>query len=256
MKRLRLRRSTWLWLGPTCILAAVLILGSIPQGALRITPPPSDAEVGRWVHIEGAANTRDLGGYATSNGQRVKRKMVYRSAKLNRLTAAGVATFRELHLEVVIDFCNRLTPWPLFGGDVWGVQLVSSVRGCPMSFSGDGPPEEFYIRGVRENADAFREAFTLLADESNYPLLYHCAAGTDRTGVMSALLLLVLNVDRETVIADFRLSERVNHPGSLPAMEALLDQVASAGGIEKYLEALDVKRETLQCIRSILLETP
>ncbi|MFO0837449.1 MAG: tyrosine-protein phosphatase [Phycisphaerae bacterium] len=124
-----------------------------------------NAEPGRWVHVEGAANTRDIGGYATRNGQRVKRGMVYRSAKLNRLTDAGVVTFRGLHVKVVIDFCSRLTPWPLFGGDVWGVQLASSVRGCPMSFSKDGPPEEFYIRGVRENAGAFREAFALLADE-------------------------------------------------------------------------------------------
>ena len=217
---------------PAALVVAVLAIGSIPQGPLVITPPPANAEPGRWVHIEGAANTRDTGGYATRDGHFVKRGMVYRSAKLNRLTAAAADAWRKLGVKTVIDFCNRLTPWPLFGGDVWSVQLTSSVHGCPMSFSKDGQREEFYIRGVQENADAYRAAFELLADADNYPVLYHCAQGTDRTGVMSALLLSLLSVDRETIIADFRLSEQVSLPGSLPAMEALLNHVEAQGASE------------------------
>jgi hypothetical protein len=178
--------------------------------------------------------------------------MIYRSAKLNRPTSAGAAAWRDLGVETVIDFCNRLTPWPLFGGDAWSVQLVSTVHGCPMSFSKDGPREEFYIRGVRENADAFRDAFELLADVDNYPVLYHCAAGTDRTGVMSALLLAMLGVDRATIISDFRLSEKVDLPGSLPAMNALLDHIDEQGGIEPYLASKGVTRATQSEIRRIL----
>lgn len=49
---------------PVVIIAIVLAIGSIPQGPLVITPPPASAEPGRWMHIEGAANTRDAGGYA------------------------------------------------------------------------------------------------------------------------------------------------------------------------------------------------
>jgi len=240
--------------GPGSFVAIVLAIGSIPRGPLVITPPPADAEPGRWVHIEGAANTRDAGGYPTRDGRFVKRGMIYRSAKLNRLTSAGADAWRELGVKTVIDFCNRLTPWPLFGGDVWTVQLASTVHGCPMSFKKDGPREDFYIRGVRENARAYRRAFELLADAENYPVLYHCAFGTDRTGVMSALLLSLLRVDRATIISDFRLSEQVNHPGVLPAMEALLDHITAQGGIQPYLESMGVRQETQQRIRRHLLD--
>ena len=240
--------------GTIAVIALVLGWGSIPQGELIITPPPPCAEPGRWVHLEGAANTRDAGGYATSDGCVVKRGMIYRSAKLNRLTSYGAAAFRELGVKTVIDFCNRLTPWPLFGGDAWSVQLSSSVRGCPMSFGKEGPTNEFYIRGVRDNAGSYRKAFELLAETDSYPVLYHCAAGTDRTGVMSALLLSLLDVERDTIIEDFRLSERVDLPGSLPAMEELLGYIDDQGGIERYLESIGVMSATQQSVRDCLLK--
>ena len=241
-------------IGLIIVLVCVLVCGSLPDGPLVITPPPANGEPGRWVHIEGAANTRDAGGYPTNDGRFVKRGMIYRSAKLSHLSATGAAAYRELGIKTVIDFCNRLTPWPLFGGDTWSVQLVSSVHGCPMSFSKQGPAEEFYIRGVRENAAEYRRAFELLADSENYPVLYHCRAGTDRTGVMSALLLSLLHVDRATVLADFRLSEQVELPGSLPAMNVLLDRIEADGGIENFLEEIDVSRVTQVRIRENLLE--
>jgi protein-tyrosine phosphatase len=251
----RSRKKRFILVGaPLIATAIVFIIGSIPEGPLVIKRPPADAEPGRWVYIEGAANTRDAGGYPTRDGRFVKRGMVYRSAKLNRLSSAGADAWRELGVKTVIDFCNRITTWPLFGGDVWAVQLASSVRGCPMSFGKVGPREEFYIRGVRDNADAYREAFELLADADNYRVLYHCAAGTDRTGVMSALLLSLLGVERETIIKDFRLSEKVNLPGNLPAMQALLDHVDGQGGIEAYLESIGVTRATQDQIRACLLE--
>ena len=240
--------------GPLAVVAIVIGWGSIPEGPLVITPPPANAEPGRWVHIEGAANTRDAGGYSTRDGRFVKRGMIYRSAKLSRLSSAGADAYRSLGVKTVIDFCNRLTPWPLFGGDTWSVQLASSVRGCPMSFSKDGPREEFYTRGVRDNAASYCEAFEILADGENYPVLYHCAAGTDRTGVMSALLLSLLGVDRDTLLADFRLSEQVNLPGSLPAMKTLLEEIDAAGGIGPFLEGIGVSAATQHRVRDNLLD--
>lgn len=231
-----------------------LYLGLIPSGPSIITPPPVDAESGRWVHLEGAANTRDAGDYPTRDGRRVKGDVIYRSGKLNRLTDEGVRAFRSLRVKTVIDFCNRLTPWPLFDGDVWGVQLASSVHGCPLSFDGDDTLEDYYISSVAANAAEYRAAFKLLADPDNYPLLYHCAAGTDRTGVMSALLLTLLDVDRETVIADFRLSEKVNRPGKLPALKALLKHIDASGGIKAYLESIGVTADIQNRIRECLLE--
>lgn len=253
--RLSKRTKRGLRIGvPLILIAVVLVWGSIPEGPIVVTPPPADAEPGRWVHVEGVANTRDAGGYPTRDGGFVKRGMIYRSAKLSRLSADGAETYRDLGVETVIDFCNRLTPWPLFGGDAWSVQLASSVRGCPISFSKDGPDEEFYTRGVRDNAASYRKAFEILADGENYPVLYHCAAGTDRTGVMSAMLLSLLGVDRETLMADFELSAKVDLAGYPDAMIALLDQIDAAGGVGPFLDELGVPRATQNRIRDNLIE--
>jgi hypothetical protein len=249
-------RSRWRWvLGALAFATACVFVGDAtfrPSGPR--TPPPAGAEPGRWVYLEGAANTRDAGGYPTADGRLVKRGMIYRSATLSRLSSRGANAFRSLGVKTVIDFRNRLTPWPPFNGDVWSVYLASSVHGCPMSFAKGDPQGESYVRGVRENAGSFREALELLSHEENYPVLYHCAAGKDRTGVMSALLLSLLGVDRDTIVADFRLSEQVGLPGSLEAMEALLDRVAERGGIGAYLSEFGVPPDTQERIRALLLD--
>lgn len=237
----------------TSVLAGTFIADTLMRHSGPRAAPPANAEPRRWVNLEGSANARDIGGYPTADGRLVKRGLVYRSAKLSGLTSAGVETFRKLGVKVVIDFSNRLTPWPLFGGDTWGVQFAATVRGCPMTFKNRGRPEDFYLRGVRDNAAAFRSAFEMLANEQSYPVLYHCAAGKDRTGVMTALLLALLGVDRETIMADFRLSEQVNLSVNVPAMEALLDQVQAGGGIEHYLAACGVSSATQEEIRKLLI---
>ncbi|MFO0836913.1 MAG: hypothetical protein U1D55_00180 [Phycisphaerae bacterium] len=55
-------------------------------------------------------------------------------------------------------------------------------------------------------------------------------------------------------MADFRLSEQVNLPGSLPAPEALLDQITSGGGIEQHLASISVPKATQERIRNLLIE--
>lgn len=254
MKLSRRTRRSLLIAGPPTVIVLVLGWGALPEGPLVVTPPPLNAESGRWVHLEGAANTRDAGGYSAADGRSVRHGMIYRSGKLARLSAAGAEAFRALGVKTVIDFCNRLTPWPLFGGDGWSVHCAAAVRGCPMSFMSGEPADEFYIRGVRDNAASYRKAFELLADEANYPVLYHCRAGTDRTGVMSALLLTLLGVQRDTVVGDFRLSEEVALPGDLHALQALLDRVEAEGGIDAYLDKIGVTEEVRQQVRANLLE--
>lgn len=233
----------------------VVGLGLHRQGRpVEVTPPPADAEPGRWIFIDGAQNTRDIGGYPTRDGRTVRRNLVYRSGTLSHVRSDGCDTFRELGAVTVVDFRNRLSPLPLYNGDVFCIHQAARVYGSPVSFRSDGPQAGRYIQGLRENAGAFRETFELLADPDRLPLLYHCAAGTDRTGVMTALLLTLLGVDHETVIADFRLSEQVGTPGNLEAMEALLGEIDSAGGIEASLNAIGVPPETQAAVRRLLVE--
>ena len=235
------------------VLVAVADLAFRPVG--RIVPPPPGTEPGRWVFLEGAANTRDLGGYTTVDGRTVRRGRVYRSGNLGHLSSAGVSAFRDLGVTTVIDLRNRLTPLPWSNGDVLGVQLAARVRGCRISFEKTADRSQFYVLGVQENQAAVRRAFELLA-QADGPVLYHCAAGVDRTGVLSALLLRLLGVSRADALADFRLSEQIGAPGNLDAMNRLLDEVDRQGGIEQYLLNIGVSAECQRQLRQKLLEPP
>jgi hypothetical protein len=254
--RRRKARARWmLALLLVAIPTLVVGLGLYRQGRpVEVVSPPADAEPGRWIFVAGAQNTRDVGGYPSRDGQTVRRNLVYRSGTLSHVTSDGCDTFRELGVVTVVDFRNRLSALPLYNGDVFCIHQAAEVYGLPVSFQSDGPSAGRYIQGLRENAGAFRETFELLADPDRLPLLYHCAAGTDRTGVMTALLLTLLGVQRETVIADFRLSEQVGPPGNLEAMEALLDEIDAAGGIKVFLSAMGVSPETQAAVRRLLLK--
>lgn len=232
----------------------IVVVGLLQQGRPRATtPPPADGEPGRWVYIDGAENTRDLGGYRTKDGRTVRRGLVYRSGTLSHVTRAGCETFHDLGIVTVVDFRNRLSALPLYNGDVLGIHLAARVYGIPMSFKAQDPWEEFYLAGFRDHQDAFRRTFELLAREDRLPLLFHCRDGTDRTGTVAALLLALLGVDRETIIAEFRLSEQVGKPGSLDAMRRLLNEVENRGGIERFLADAGIAPEIQQRIRELLL---
>lgn len=250
------RRGLWVALVAVVGIPAVVVgIGLIRQGRpVTVMPPPSDAEPGRWVFVDGAQNTRDIGGYAASEGRRVRRGTVYRSGTLSHVTPAGCETFSDLGVATVVDYRNRLSPLPLYNGDVLCIHQSARVLGFPVSFRNEGPHAGRYLQGLEENASAYRKTFELLADADRLPLMYHCAAGTDRTGVMTALLLTLLGVGRETVVADFLLSEQVGSPGNLEALEQLLDEVEASGGIEAFLTRLDVTPQTQQRVRENLLE--
>ncbi|HOA74807.1 MAG TPA: tyrosine-protein phosphatase [Phycisphaerae bacterium] len=238
------------------LLILVAMLAGCPAGedAVIETIIPANAEAGRWIVLPGANNTRDIGGYATRDGRTVRRGMVYRSGALSRLTDEGCHGFRELGIRRVIDFRNRFAPSPLFDGDVPCVFEASSMSLLPVLSEPTDVPEQRYVQTVAKYAHSYRQAFTLLAEPNNLPLLFHCAAGKDRSGIMAALLLTLLGVERDMVIADYELSDLVAAPVSTGCLIELLDEVERQGGIEAYLRSIGVPTETQERIRGLLLE--
>jgi hypothetical protein len=172
---------------------------------------------------------------------------------LSNLTSDGCATYQGLGIRRVIDLRNRLSAAPLFGGDAVCVHLVSEVTLLPLLIS-DDPAVPAYVKTVRDYGGTFRQAFDLITDPANLPLLCHCSAGKDRTGILMALLLTLLGVDRETVMSDYQLSDLVGAETNPQAMIDLLDEVERLGGIETYLAALDVSSDSQTAIRDNLLE--
>ena len=180
----------------------------------------------RHLPLEGTPNFRDLGGYETTDGHFVRWGTIYRSGVLSNLTAGDFAYLNQLDIHVICDFRtpqeNSTAPeiW-IPGSNVEHVSLpIGSGSKKNNSTSMDSilatnpsPAElkawltKVYGGFAFTNAPEYAKVFAQLK-EDHLPLLYHCAAGKDRTGVFSALLLLVLGVPEKTVLADYELTNK------------------------------------------------
>lgn len=177
-------------------------------------------EARRIVPLEGGVNFRDLGGYATRDGGTLGWGRVYRSGSLAELTTEDRAVVEGLGIRVVCDLrSNRerfSRPSRLFHSvERWcrdhddGVgDLVRAMTRPEATVEGaEALMMGMYGELPYEHAESYRELLLRVASGS-LPLLFHCSAGKDRTGVGAALLLEVAGVPRETIIEDYVLTDR------------------------------------------------
>ena len=177
----------------------------------------------RRLPLQETVNTRDLGGYETAEGRRVKWGKVFRSDHLSRLTDGDIAFLQHMKIQIVCDFRtlieaqNRPDRFPADGHGSYIHLPVNHLKFEPGFLfeklkNGDASwlTPSFLIKGYRLNLDQFGatwgEVFRRLADPKSLPLLFHCTGGKDRAGTFAALLLLALGVPEETVIYDYGLS--------------------------------------------------
>jgi protein-tyrosine phosphatase len=173
----------------------------------------------RILPLEGGTNFRDLGGYQTENGRRVRWGRVYRSARLFQLTDADLERIEMLGIKTVVDFRqsadaaefpDRLPEgvayrgMPVFEDTPMSTRRVIFNRHRLLDvFAG------VYVQHIVERgAPTFGELMRLLADERHLPLVFHCTAGKDRTGVAAVLILMALGVPREVAVDDYLLTNR------------------------------------------------
>ncbi len=176
----------------------------------------------RKLPLEGPRNFRDLGGYPTQAGQRVRWGQIFRADSLAELTDADIAYLERIGLARVIDLRgeaeasarpNRLAGIPGFAyvqlpigeadlsPDEWARRFEAGSFGeIDATWLVRG-----YQRTLDERAHRVGGVLRQLAAAPS-PAVFHCTAGKDRTGIVSALLLLVLGVPREIVIGDYSLT--------------------------------------------------
>ncbi|MGH2561668.1 MAG: tyrosine-protein phosphatase, partial [Thermomicrobiales bacterium] len=171
------------------------------------------AELERRIPLAGLYNFRDLGGYRAADGRSVRWRRLFRSDGHEKLTQEDIATLRELGIATVIDLrtdeeLEQTGRSPLHDGEVTLHCHVPYIR------SFESLPEPAapgivgnYLRDTSCAGDCIAELFAMLADERRYPAVYHCFAGKDRTGMISALILRTLGVDDEQIIADYALTD-------------------------------------------------
>lgn len=160
------------------------------------------------IELEGAFNFRDLGGMETRQGRRLRSGRLFRSDTLQALTDADAELLHdEIGLRGIVDL--RLAD-----------ELNSEGRGplahypdiryanVPLQMAAtEGVPAEEVMKRLYESClvptASFVDAIAHLAQMSDAPVVFHCAAGKDRTGILTAIVLRLLDVKDDDIIADY-----------------------------------------------------
>ncbi len=196
----------------------------------------------RLIALEGALNWRDLGGYETSDGCVTRWGRVYRSDGLDQLTDADLDLVAELGIRLVIDFrIDRevdLAPSRLpdhaelrhqrlpIGDDVAGTTVIERIQSGEITSYRADEVAATYEKILEEAAWEFGIALIHAADPANHPMVFHCTAGKDRTGLMAMLLLGALGVPDDEIARDYELT---THFRSSKRLVVLRPQLEAAG---------------------------
>ena len=246
----------------------------------------------RLIPLDGAFNFRDLGGYPGAAGGVTRWRTLFRSDTLHELSPADITRLRAMGLATVVDLRTLreleqtgrgpLEPEPVV------YRHLSVIGGTSAGEAGEavaGPDVDDlsarYLWYLEVGSAALAEALVILGEPSRYPLVFHCAAGKDRTGVLAALVLDLLGVDPEVIVADYlitadRMDLILGRYRSDPAFEARMAQAPPSrfrvegstmehflevlhrrfGGAEGWAAAAGVSPVSIEGIRATLLEPP
>lgn len=169
----------------------------------------------RLLAIPGTCNVRDLGGYASGQGQTQWRRLL-RADSLYEMSDAGKRQLLDIGLTTVIDLRvaseAKRAPDPFTGDDPIAQHRISVFEGIiPKAWPTDTDSKDMlldiYKKALDECGDAFAEVLTTISRAGDGMVLFHCSAGKDRTGLVAALLLSVAGVDKRTVVQDYALTE-------------------------------------------------
>ncbi len=207
---------------------ACALLGAV---AINSSVVADNFEQTRLLPLEGGRNFRDLGGYPAAEGQQVKWGKLYRSGTLYALTDADFALLDERDIAVIADLrsneerAGEPTMWRVDEPEIlsWAYAQGDMLGGMRELFSKEGltaaDVEQVMIKLYREIPDQQASHYAAIFDElagNHLPLVVHCSAGKDRTGVGIGLILTALGVPRDVILEDYAMSEKYQE---IPALE-------------------------------------
>lgn len=171
----------------------------------------------RFVRLEGVHNFRDLGGYPTGDGRTTRWRTIYRADGLYRLTDRDLETVISIGIDTVIDLrtaeeiAERGTfPIDRHPVDFHHLSVIDRTWDMDDAYSWEGDESSFlrhkYHLMIAEGGERVARALDLMSRDQSGRVVFHCAAGKDRTGILAALLLGGLGVPFDVIAADFALS--------------------------------------------------
>ena len=221
----------------------------------------------RLIRVPGVPNVRDLGGWRTADGRRVRQGLVYRSANLceNASECPGEPPRKRLDDAGVHFMTNAL-----------GIRTELDLR-SPKECAGlDGSPLGALVQRVEISSacysqmdepwakEACRQCLECIADAKSLPLLFHCSSGQDRTGTLAFLVNGLLGVAPEDLVRDWEASalwkdehDWFNRNNTYAALLAVIDKYPGEtlnARIESYVKSTGFTDAGIARLRALLLE--
>ncbi len=223
--------------------------------------------------LETTMNTRDLGGHLCKDGIMTKPFRILRSDKQNYPSKKDIAFLMEKGITTIIDVREedvvRSSPSGFEDLDGFNYYNFPIKEGGKVPGSVEEVPES-YMRIAK--SPALKDIFTLIA-EAGTGVMYNCSAGKDRTGVITAILLMLCGVSEDEIVADYMLTKEYNkerfkmaaihHPDLdiniiIPRESYILDFMKlfneEFGDARGYLKSIGVSEETCGRLTGILKE--
>lgn len=186
------------------------------------TPEYGKNETEKVIQIKKVNNFRTVGNIKNTEGRTLKSGKLYRSAHLHKLKKKSFDDIEKLGIKEVIDLRNSKeisqSPDQLPAETVYkkysafedeGDQLAQAkklvLKGKVNASDADKRMIDFYREYVTENPATIKVIITEVLDSKD-PILYHCTAGKDRTGIITALILTILKFDKKTIYNEYLLS--------------------------------------------------
>ncbi|MBO6261112.1 MAG: tyrosine-protein phosphatase [Bacilli bacterium] len=189
----------------------------------------------RWIDARPMFNVRDLGGYMTSSGQRIKQGLVYRGGEINKKTGwygsqrytddTGNTQARDGHIVSETDaskkafredmgMINGLEIDLRSGGETNGYPSKSGY--CDFAENNDISYKMLsissYHKGMQQNTSQIKQLFEAFAQADQHPVYFHCYGGADRTGVVGFMLGALLGMSYTDLVIDFELTSYSSNP--------------------------------------------
>jgi len=251
-----------------------------------LTPHSQDLSQ-RHIALTGASNFRDLGGYVGHQGRTVKWRKIFRSDHLANLSPNDLLLIKSLGIQRSFDFRGvqesqaQAYDWPDLQRHSLSIEPTVVQRLQAQHLSGKpltaadalDAMQTTYRDFVRVDSGRFAQLFEHLLDQPD-PLLFHCTAGKDRTGLAAALVLYALGVSETDIWRDYLLTNQLYKRNSIGAtalapdvlkivwevqesfLQASLEEIqATYGGVQNYLsDQLGLTPAALLRLQSLYLD--
>lgn len=171
------------------------------------------------VQLQGATNVRDIGGWTTLGGGHIRHDALFRGDRLSNLTHGDLDELASRGIRTVVDFrgadeierdpsrlwegVTSLVPLPIQERNTQSMALLDQILAGQITAISEPEMADIYVELLADNAAQLACFVTIAADVDNWPMLYHCTAGKDRTGLATAIVLELCGVDRTQVLDEY-----------------------------------------------------